>query len=89
MRQMSTFQERVYSAVAKIPKGETRSYKEVALSAGSPNAYRAVGNILNKNHDNSIPCHRVIKSDGSMGGYNGGVKRKQTLLQGECAVKKR
>jgi O-6-methylguanine DNA methyltransferase len=88
MRQMSTFQERVYSAVQKIPHGETRSYKEVAFSAGSPSACRAVGNILNKNHNPNIPCHRVVKSNGSIGGYNGGAKRKQTLLQKEGALKK-
>ncbi len=54
--------------VKKIPKGRVLTYKEVAKLAGSPLAYRAVGNILNKNYDPNIPCHRVIKSSGALGG---------------------
>ena len=65
------FKSRVIEIVSQIPKGETLSYKDVAVLVGSPHAYRAVGNILNKNHNPNIPCHRVIRSDGSFGGYKG------------------
>lgn len=67
----------------KIPKGSTRTYREVAAAAGRPNAYRAVGNILNKNYDPTIPCHRVIRSDGSPGGYNRGTAAKRAILARE------
>ena len=80
---MTTFKERVLEAVASIPKGETRSYKEVAEAAGSLGASRAVGNIMKGNHNPRIPCHRVIKSDGSLGGYNQGEARKKLLLEKE------
>jgi O-6-methylguanine DNA methyltransferase len=69
--------------VKKIPRGKTLTYKEVAILAGSPKAWRAVGNILNRNKNLKIPCHRVIKSDGSIGGYNRGVKIKIALLKKE------
>ena len=78
-----SFKERVYEVVKKIRKGKTLSYKEVAKMAGRPNAYRAVGNILNKNHDPKIPCHRVIRSDGRLGGYNRGVEKKRRILEKE------
>lgn len=80
-----TFAEKVYAVVKKIPRGKTLSYKEVAKRSGSPKAARAVGNILNKNRDEGVPCHRVIKSDGSLGGYNKGVKKKKEILQKEGA----
>lgn len=83
---MQSFSERVYKAVARIPKGEVRTYKEVARLAGSPRAYRAVGNILHKNGDPAIPCHRVIRSDGDTGGYNRGEQKKRALLKKEGAV---
>jgi len=73
---MKPFIKKVYEVVRKIPRGETMGYKEVARRAGRPNAWRAVGNILNKNRDPNIPCHRVIHSDGTIGGYNRGVKEK-------------
>lgn len=79
------FKTRVLFLVSKIPKGTTMTYKEVARLAGRPHAYRAVGNILNKNYDFSIPCHRVIRSDGTLGGYNRGVARKRKLLRDEGA----
>ena len=77
-----SFQNRVYKVVKSIAKGETLTYKQVAVLAARPKAFRAVGNILNKNHDLKIPCHRVIRSDGSLGGYSGkgGVKTKRALL---------
>lgn len=83
---MLTFEDKVLQFVRKIPRGQTRTYKEVAIIAGSPNAYRAVGNILNKNRDfKNIPCHRVIRSDGNAGGYNRGTAMKEGLLKKEKA----
>lgn len=80
---MKTFREKVLEAVKKIPRGETLTYQEVAQRAGSARAYRAVGNILNKNYDPAIPCHRVIRSDGKTGGYNRGEKAKIERLKEE------
>jgi len=82
------FQKRVFSAVKKIPKGKVMSYKEVARLAGSPRAWRAVGNVLNKsaNWRAKIPCHRVIRSDGKIGGYKKGAKKKIALLKKEGVV---
>jgi len=62
------------------------NYKEVARQAGRSKAYRAIGNILNKNFDPEIPCHRVIRSDGKPGGYNRGAKTKIYLLKKEKAI---
>ena len=84
--QKLTFTEKVRRAVTAIPKGETRTYREVARIAGSPSAFRTVGNILNKNYDPAIPCHRVIRSDGSIGGYNRGARKKAALLKQEGAL---
>lgn len=81
-----TFADRVRTVVATIPKGETMTYKEVAERAGSPRAFRAVGNILNKNFDPNIPCHRVVRKDGTTGGYNRGSERKLELLQEERSL---
>lgn len=80
---MLTFKDKVLKIVSKIPEGKVLSYKQVAEKAGSPKAYRAVGNILNQNYNKNIPCHRVIKSDGKPGGYNRGKTRKISLLQSE------
>lgn len=80
------FKEKVLNLVGKIPGGKTLTYKQVAILAGKPRAYRAVGNILNKNYDKSIPCHRVIRSDGKIGGYNRGESRKIILLKKEKAI---
>lgn len=79
----STFADRVRAVVARIPRGETMTYRQVAERAGSPRAFRAVGNILNKNYDPNIPCHRVIRSDCTTGGYNRGTERKREILQEE------
>ena len=65
------FSKRVIGVVKGIPKGKTLFYGQVAALAGSPEAARAVGNIMKGNRDKSVPCHRVIKSDGKLGGYNG------------------
>lgn len=83
---METFKEKVFAIVKRIPKGSVLTYKEVAKLAGRPKAYRAVGNILNTNYDPSIPCHRVVRSDGKTGGYNRGEKRKQERLREEGAI---
>ncbi len=82
-----SFTERVRDVVRNIPKGKVMTYKEVAEKAGSPNASRAVGMIMSKNFDPAIPCHRVIRSDGKMGGYNrGGVSKKLKILTVEGAL---
>lgn len=80
------FKDRVLNVVLKIPKGKTLSYREVAEKAGSPKAFRAVGNILNKNYDPKIPCHRVIKSNSEIGEYNRGKKLKVKKLKVERAI---
>lgn len=80
---LSDFHYRVYDVVRKIPKGEILTYKQVAKLAGKPKAYRAVGNILNKNPFKGVPCHRVIRSDGRIGGYARGSKLKERLLKRE------
>ena len=80
------FQKKVWLEISKIPKGKTISYKELAIKIGKPKAYRAVANACAKNPLlEIIPCHRVIREDGKMGGYNGkkGVKRKKRLLKSE------
>lgn len=77
------FTEKVYKIVGSIPRGETLTYKEVAEKAGSPKAFRVVGNILHKNNSRKIPCHRVIRSDGSIGGYNRGTAIKAKILKAE------
>jgi O-6-methylguanine DNA methyltransferase len=83
---MKTFAQKVRALVAKIPRGETLTYAEVARRAGNPGAYRAVGNILNKNRDPKVPCHRVVRSDGDPGGYAWGRKKKIIILKQEGAL---
>lgn len=79
-----SFAEKVRRAVAAIPKGETASYSEVARRAGNPRAARAVARIMSTNFDPRIPCHRVIRADGSPGGYNrGGIEAKRSILERE------
>ncbi len=80
------FQKMVWLEITKIPKGKTITYKELAMKIGKPKAYRAVANACAKNPLlEIIPCHRVIREDGKMGGYNGKkeVKRKKRLLKSE------
>ncbi len=79
----SLFKTKVLEVVQSISVGSTLSYKEVAQLAGSPRAFRAVGSIMKQNYDPGIPCHRVICSDGSLGGYNGGPEKKRALLEAE------
>lgn len=83
MKPETLFQRRVLKVVREIPKGKVLSYKEVARKSGIPKAWRAVGNILNKNRDEKIPCHRVIRSDGKIGGYNQGARKKLLFLRKE------
>jgi len=84
------FQKKVWKEILKIPKGQTRTYNDIALSIGSPKSYRAIANACGKNPlPVTIPCHRVVKSDGSIGGYSakGGVEKKKILLSGETNEK--
>ena len=83
-----TFTERVYDVVAGIPRGKTMTYGEVARRAGSPHAARAVGNIMHNNPDTKrVPCHRVVRSDGTIGGYARGTKKKAEILRREGAIR--
>ncbi|MBI4133451.1 MGMT family protein [Candidatus Uhrbacteria bacterium] len=82
----SPFTLRIREAVKQIPEGQTKSYGEVARAAGYPGAARAVGQVMKNNHDRSVPCHRVIRADGKVGGYNRGEARKRQLLLEEGAV---
>ena len=80
------FQIKVWNYLKKIPKGKTRTYLQVAKAIGKPKAHRAVANAVGKNpYPPKIPCHRVIRSDGSLGGYSGegGIKTKLKLLRSE------
>jgi AraC family transcriptional regulator of adaptative response/methylated-DNA-[protein]-cysteine methyltransferase len=82
----TAFQEAVWRELRKIPAGETRSYAEIAAAIGHPKAVRAVGSANGDNHICVlIPCHRVIRSDGTLGGYGGGIERKKKLLASEGA----
>lgn len=82
----SSFADKVRNAVRQIPKGETRSYGEIAKAANRPGAARAVGTVMKNNYDPTVPCHRVIRSDGSLGEYNRGTARKRALLKAEGAI---
>ena len=83
----TAFQEAVWRELRKIPAGETRSYAQIAAAIGQPRAVRAVGTANGDNHVAVlIPCHRVIRSDGSLGGYAGGLDRKRRLLAAEGHV---
>ena len=80
----TAFQERVWQALRKIPAGETRSYAEIAAAVGQPGAVRAVGTANGSNPVSVlVPCHRVIRSDGTLGGYGGGLPNKRILLDNE------
>jgi len=80
----TAFQEAVWRELRKIPAGETRSYAQIAAAIGQPKAVRAVGTANGDNHVAVlIPCHRVIRSDGTLGGYAGGLERKRKLLAAE------
>ncbi len=80
------FQLKVWNYLRKIPKGKVKTYKDVAKAIGKPLAVRAVANVIGKNpYPPKIPCHRVIRSDGTLGGYSGkgGIQQKRNLLSSE------
>lgn len=82
-KQKNIFQTKVYEAVKKIPRGKTWTYQEVAQKIGHPRAWRLVGTVLSFNIDPNVPCHRVIRSDGKVGGYRSGEKNKIIRLKEE------
>ena len=83
------FDERVWNLLRRIPKGTVTTYKQIAAAVGNPNAARAVGNACNRNPDApKVPCHRVVKSSGELGGYAKGAARKAALLRSEGIIVK-
>ena len=84
---MTPFQQKVYTAAKQIPSGQTRTYKEIAKAIGNPRASRAVASALAQNTDKKVPCHRIIRSDSKLGGYNGlRGNSKAALLKKEGAL---
>ncbi len=84
----TSFRDKVLTIVAGIPKGKVMTYKQVAAKAGSPDAARAVGSIMKQNYSPTVPCHRVIRSDGVIGNYNrGGQSEKLRKLKAEGAIR--
>lgn len=84
MKNESSFEKNVFDIVKKIPRGKILTYKQIAIIIKKPKAYRAVGNVLNKNKNLiTIPCHRVIRSNGQIGGYILGMKEKEGILRRE------
>lgn len=89
MRKYPPFYRKVWKACAEIPKGEVRTYGWIARRIGKPKAARAVGQALGRNpFAPQVPCHRVVASDGSLGGFSGpgGLKAKRRLLERERAI---
>jgi methylated-DNA-[protein]-cysteine S-methyltransferase len=85
-----SFGERVLAVLLKIPRGRVITYRDIARLAGSPRAYRAAGNALNKNpRPIRVPCHRVVASDGAIGGYAKGARLKAKLLTREGVLIKK
>ncbi len=89
----SSFGAKVIAVVSGIRRGRVMTYAEVAKKAGNPKAARAVGNILNRHYRQrlcapmpAIPCHRVVRSDGNIGGYAGGSPLKKRMLKDEKAI---
>jgi methylated-DNA-[protein]-cysteine S-methyltransferase len=83
------FQLKVWNYLKKIPKGQVTTYLNIAKSIGKPKSFRAVANAVGKNpYPPKIPCHRVIRSDGTLGGYSGkgGIRRKRQLLKAENII---
>ncbi len=76
----SRFEKAVYSACVRIPKGRVSTYSAIAWAIGKPGASRAVGNALNRNPFKEVPCHRVVRSDGTVGGFARGTARKVAML---------
>lgn len=81
------FQQRVWQQLQKIPSGKTQSYRDLASAVDNPKGYRAVARANGANQlAIVVPCHRVINADGGLGGYGGGLERKQWLLDHECSA---
>lgn len=81
---LTDFEEAVLEKLKQVPGGQVTTYGELARAVGRPRAMRAVGNALNKNpYAPDVPCHRVVRSDGRLGGFARGVKKKIILLEGE------
>lgn len=80
----ASFVSAVHKTVRGIRKGQVMTYSEVAVKAGFPGAARAVGSLMKRNYDPAIPCHRVVRADGSLGDYNrGGNRKKMEILTAE------
>ena len=89
MQKGSKFQQKVWKYLIKIPRGSVKSYLDVAKAIGKPKAVRAVASAIGKNpYSPRVPCHRVFKSNGTIGGYSGkgGVKTKRILLKREGII---
>lgn len=78
-----SFTQRVFAACKKVPRGKVTTYGELAAAIGKPRAARAVGNALNKNKNPAVPCHRVVRSNGKIGGFTRGPHQKEKLLKRE------
>jgi AraC family transcriptional regulator of adaptative response/methylated-DNA-[protein]-cysteine methyltransferase len=88
--QATAFQRRVYEELLRIPAGETRTYAEIAEAIGQPSAARAVGNACANNPVAlAIPCHRIVRNSGALGGYAWGIERKQALISAERRAARR
>lgn len=89
MKKITQFENNCYQALKTIPAGKVISYKALAQLSGHPNAYRAVGSAMNKNpFAPKVPCHRVVSSDGKIGGFAKGIKYKIQLLKDEGVLVK-
>ena len=79
-----SFNEKCYEVLKKVPKGKVTTYKEIAKAVRNKKSFRAVGNAMNKNpYAPEVPCHRVIKSNGEVGGFASGIKKKIEMLKKE------
>lgn len=82
--QGTEFQRSVWQAIREVPAGKTVSYQDIARAVGKPSAYRAVGTATGRNPVGiAVPCHRIVRSDGGLGGYGGGLHRKEWFLEHE------
>ena len=82
--EMKSFNEKCYAILKKVPAGKVTTYEALARTVGNPRAARAVGNAMNRNpYAPKVPCHRVVKSDGKIGGFALGVKKKIEMLKRE------
>ncbi len=82
-RRVTDFEKAVYEACKSIPKGKVSTYSSIAFAIGRTRGARAVGNALNRNPFASVPCHRVVRSDGSVGGFAHGTAKKAAMLKAE------